>query len=58
MAVANLTEEWNDPMFTMEQKQAAIAQSLTTVIIKPAGKGVRFHHDQIVPVWRQDDDAD
>lgn len=53
-AVANLAEEWEKPDFTMEQKQAAIAQTLTAVIIKPAGKGGRFHHDQIMPVFRED----
>jgi site-specific DNA recombinase len=36
----------------MEQKQAAIAQTLEAVIIKPSGKGTRFHPDQIVPVFR------
>jgi DNA invertase Pin-like site-specific DNA recombinase len=56
-AVANLAEEWEKPDFTMEQKQAAIAQTLTAVIIKPAGKGVRFHPDQIVPVFRNADAA-
>lgn len=51
--VANLAEEWEKPDFTMELKQAAIGKSLTAVIIHPAGKGVRFHPDQITPVWRQ-----
>ena len=51
--VANLAEEWEKPDFTMEQKQAAIAQTLTAVIIKPSGMGVRFHHDQIAPVFRE-----
>jgi site-specific DNA recombinase len=55
--VANLAEEWGQPDFTMEQKQAAIAQTLTAVIINPAGKGGRFHPDQIVPVFREDDQA-
>jgi site-specific DNA recombinase len=54
-AVANLAEEWDKPDFTMEQKQAAIAQTLTTVIIEPSGKGGRFHPDQIVPVFRESD---
>jgi len=54
-AVANLAEEWDKPDFTMEQKQAAIAQTLTAVIIKPVGRGGRFHPNQIVPVFRQDD---
>ncbi len=50
--VANLADEWEKPDFTMEQKQAAIAQTLTAVILKPSGPGVRFHPDQIVPVFR------
>ncbi len=53
-AVANLAEEWKKPDFTMEQKQAAIAQTLEAVIIKPSGKGTRFHPDQIVPVFRSE----
>ncbi|TCO64987.1 recombinase-like zinc beta ribbon protein [Actinocrispum wychmicini] len=52
--VANLADEWEKPTFTMEQKQAAIAKSLTAVVINPAGKGVRFHPDQITPVWREE----
>jgi site-specific DNA recombinase len=55
-AVANLSGEWDKPDFTMEQKQAAIAQTLTAVIISPAGKGTRFHPDQITPVFRQEDE--
>lgn len=55
-AVANLAEEWKKPDFTMEQKQAAIAQTLTAVIIYPSGKGSSFHPDQIVPVFREDSD--
>ena len=51
-AVANLAEEWEKPDFTMEQKQAAVAQTLEAVIIKPVGKGGRFHPDQIEPVFR------
>ena len=54
-AVANLAEEWDKPDFTMEQKQAAIAQTLEAIIIKPIGKGKRFHPDQIVPVFRSSD---
>ena len=56
-AVANLADEWDKPDFTMEQKQAAIAETLSAVIIKPAGKGHHFHHDQIIPVFRQEDDS-
>jgi site-specific DNA recombinase len=57
-AVANLAEEWDKPDFTIEQKQAAIAQTLEAVIIKPAGRGGRFHPDQIVPVFRTEDAAE
>lgn len=56
-AVANLAEEWEKPDFTMEQKQAAIGETLAAIIIKPVGKGGRFHPDQIVPVFRQEDDS-
>ncbi|WP_236789383.1 recombinase family protein [Amycolatopsis sp. GM8] len=52
--IANLAQEWNNPSFTMEQKQAAVAQSLTAVVIGPASKGVRFHPDQIIPIFRQE----
>ncbi len=38
-AVANLAEKWDKQDFPMEQKQAAIAQTLTAVIIKPGGRG-------------------
>ncbi|WP_113692954.1 recombinase family protein [Amycolatopsis albispora] len=53
-AVANLAEEWEKPSFTIELKQAAIARSLEAVIIAPAGKGVRFHPDQITPVFKEE----
>ena len=49
----NLAEEWDKPDFTMEQKQAAIAETLTAVIIKPVGRASRFHPDHIVPVFRE-----
>jgi site-specific DNA recombinase len=51
--VANLAEEWDKPDFTMEQKQAAIAQTLSAVILHPAGRGGQFHPDQITPVFRE-----
>ena len=51
--VANLAEEWNKPDFTLEQKQAAIGQTLSAVILHPAGRGGRFHPDQITPVFRE-----
>jgi hypothetical protein len=52
--IANLADEWKKPSFTMEQKQAAIGRSLTAVIIGPASKGVRFHPDQLTPVFREE----
>jgi site-specific DNA recombinase len=56
-SVANLGAEWNRPEFTLEQKQAAIAQSLTAVIIHRAPRpGAKFTPDQITPVWRHDED--
>jgi site-specific DNA recombinase len=54
-AIANLAEEWDKPDFTMEQKQAAVAETLTAVIIKPVGRGVPFHPDRIVPIFRESD---
>jgi DNA invertase Pin-like site-specific DNA recombinase len=54
-AVANLAEEWDKPDFMMEQKQAAIAATLTAVIIKPVGRGIPFHPDHIEPVFRDSD---
>ena len=53
--IVNLAEEWDKPDFTIEQKQAAIAETLTAVIIKPVGRGFRFHPDHIVPVFRDSD---
>jgi DNA invertase Pin-like site-specific DNA recombinase len=54
---ANLEAEWTRPDFTLEQKQAAIARSLTAVIVHPAPhRWARFTPDQITPVWREDDD--
>ncbi|HEX3790340.1 MAG TPA: recombinase family protein [Pseudonocardiaceae bacterium] len=52
--IANLAQEWDKPSFTMEQKQAAIAQSLIAVVIGPAGKGVGFHPDQLTPIFREE----
>lgn len=56
--VANLAEEWEKPDFTMLQKQAAIGETLAAVVINPAGKGRRFHPDQLVPVFRQEDGSE
>jgi hypothetical protein len=41
----------------MEQKQAAIGETLTAVIIEPTGKGRRFDPEQIIPVFRQDENG-
>ena len=43
------------PDFTMEQKQAALAKTLTAVIIKPVGRGILFHPDHVVPLFRESD---
>jgi site-specific DNA recombinase len=47
--VANLAEEWDRPDFTLEQKQAAIGQTLTAIIPKPGMGGRYFSPDVIVP---------
>lgn len=52
--IANLAEEWAKPDFTLEQKQAAIAQTLTTIVIGPANGRKRFHPDRIKPIFRDD----
>ncbi len=51
---ANLAEEWERPSFTMELRQAAIGKSLSAVVIAPAGKGTRFHPDQLTPIFQQE----
>jgi hypothetical protein len=56
--VTDLAKRWDDPDFTMEQKQAAIAETLTAVIIKPSYKGAPFHPDLIVPVWSEEPDTE
>ena len=53
--IANLAEECYKPDFTMEQKQAAIAETLTAVIIKPVGRNVKFHPDHIMPIFQDQD---
>jgi DNA invertase Pin-like site-specific DNA recombinase len=50
----NLAEIWNEPDFTLEQKQAAIAKSLTAVIVLPSKKGARFNPSLLKPVWREE----
>ena len=53
----DLTSEWNRPGFTLEQKQSAIAKSITAIVIHPAPRlGARFSPDQLTIVWRTDDD--
>lgn len=54
ITVVDLDLKWDDPDFTTEQRQAAIAKTLTAVVILPAGKGGRFHPDQIKPVFREE----
>lgn len=56
-AATDLTTEWNRPDFTLEQKQAAIAKSITAIIIHPAPRlGAKFSPDQLTIVWRTDED--
>jgi len=52
-AIANLEDDWEKAWFTIELKQAAIAKSLTAVVIAPAGKGFRFHPNQITPIFQE-----
>jgi site-specific DNA recombinase len=52
-AAADLSTEWNRPDFTLEQKQAAIVKSVTTIVIHPAPRqGMRFSPDQLAIVWK------
>lgn len=53
-AIADLAKRWDDPDFTMEQRQAAVAKTLTAVVIMPGRKGERFHPDLIKPVFRDE----
>jgi hypothetical protein len=41
-AVIDLAKRWDDPDFSMEQKQAAIARTLSAVIVMPVGKGAKI----------------
>jgi site-specific DNA recombinase len=53
--VANLAGKWTDPNFTLDQRQAAIAQSLTAVLIHPTRPGQRqFDPNLIEPIWKED----
>ncbi|WP_433513565.1 recombinase family protein [Nonomuraea sp. CA-143628] len=55
--IVDLEKRWNEPDFTLEQKHEAIAKSLSAVIIRPAGRGVRFHPDQIEPVFNEEHES-
>ena len=50
--IADLASEWDNPTFSIEQKQQAVSKSLVAIIIKPAGRRP-FHPDQIEPVFTQ-----
>jgi site-specific DNA recombinase len=50
--IPDLAKKWDDPNFSIEEKQAAIARTLSAVIIKPVGHGKRFNPSRIEPVWR------
>jgi DNA invertase Pin-like site-specific DNA recombinase len=57
-AVIDLAKRWDDPDFTIEQKQAAIDKTLSAVIIMPSQKGARsFHPDLIKPIFHEDNDT-
>ncbi|MFI6500223.1 recombinase family protein [Nonomuraea typhae] len=51
-AIIDLAKKWEDPDFAMEQKQAAVAETLSAVIIMPVGMGKRFHPDRLKPVFK------
>ncbi|WP_042370296.1 recombinase family protein [Streptacidiphilus neutrinimicus] len=58
-AVADLRQKWKDPDFTLDQRQAAISESLIAVIIHPVGGGRRaFDPSKIEPVWRTQEEED
>ncbi len=53
--IADLAEKWKDPSFTLDQRQAAIAQSLKAVVIYPTTPGQRqFDPSLIEPIWNED----
>ncbi|MFC4054597.1 recombinase family protein [Actinomadura syzygii] len=55
--IPDLRAEWNRPDFTLEQKHAAIAKSITALIIHPAPRqGAKFSPDQITPIWNEEDE--
>jgi hypothetical protein len=57
-AATDLTTEWNRPDFTLEQKQAATAKSITAIVIHPTPRqGVRFTPDQLTIVWKNNDET-
>jgi len=59
LSTANIDAEWNKASFTLELKQAAMAKSITAIIINPASRpGVRFDPDSVTIVWRDNDDDD
>jgi site-specific DNA recombinase len=53
VAMDDLEAKWRDPEFTLDQRQAAIAQSLVAVVIEPARPGERFDPQKIRPIWRE-----
>ena len=54
-SIADLRAKWDDPTFTLEQRQAAVAESLIAVEIHPTdlGGGPSFDPSKIIPVWRE-----
>jgi DNA invertase Pin-like site-specific DNA recombinase len=51
-AVGDLRARWDNEAFTLEQRQAAIAESLIAVVIHPIGGGKKtFDPSKIEPIW-------
>ncbi|MEV6526619.1 recombinase family protein [Longispora sp. NPDC051575] len=54
-SVEDLEQKWSDPDFSLEQRQSAIAESLISVVVHPAGRGARtFNPNLIEPIWRSE----
>ncbi|QKW21115.1 recombinase family protein [Kitasatospora sp. NA04385] len=55
-AIPNLRQQWADPDFALEQRQAAVAKSLVAVVIHPTRPGSRvFDPSKIEPIWKVHD---
>lgn len=55
--VTDLRTRWADPEFSMEERQAAVSQSIDSIILHPVPKGVRrgrFDPARLNVVWRSE----